>query len=83
MTYFVYENFGGAGRARVHMASCHYCNSGQGLHGGAMCEFGKWHGPLGNRSEAIALAKSIAADARVCGKCLRAAVSTSVPSGLR
>lgn len=69
LQYFVYENHSGGGRARVHVSTCQYCNGGLGLHDGAVCDFGTWHGPFTSAQEALDKASAVAKDARACGKC--------------
>jgi len=41
-------------RAVVHASDCGYCNSGNGIHGGAPTKAGRWVGPSTSRAEARA-----------------------------
>lgn len=67
-TWWVYENLPRR-RGRIHVASCSFCNDGQGLHNSS-APTGRWYGPFTTADEAIeqALATN-ARDVSGCGVC--------------
>ncbi len=66
--YWVYED-DPTNRARVHKATCGYCNQGRGLHGSRLPD-NRWHGPFLTREEAYsrlrATGRSNADGCKVC-----------------
>lgn len=58
MTYYVYDNWT-INKARVHHASCSYCNDGRGIHSNPSGKNSKWHGPFDTVTEADAKAHSL------------------------
>jgi len=73
MPYWVYHNTRARGnRARIHDASCRYCNDGRGQRGGTAEANGKWLGPYSALEDALACARGTGADAILCGHgCVR------------
>ena len=68
--FWVYENWT-VDRARVHNASCGFCNHGKGVRSNASTQNGKWHGPYATRALAIRQTIQLGrADARQCPFCL-------------
>lgn len=44
MTYFVYENWRAHGhKAKIHTATCRFCNNGKGIQVNASDDNGTWH----------------------------------------
>jgi F-type H+-transporting ATPase subunit beta len=69
MNYWVYENRI-AKRARIHLASCRYCNDGAGLGGDTSNDDDEWHGPFSNFEAAAEKAAQLPyKDVRPCGVC--------------
>ncbi len=69
MNYWVYENRI-AKRARIHLASCRYCNDGAGLGGDTNNDDDEWHGPFSSFEAAREKANSLPyKDVRPCGVC--------------
>jgi hypothetical protein len=69
MSYWVYENIP-RNKTRVHLASCPFCQNGQGIHGGESAS-GSWYGPFGLIDEAERMAVSRGRkDNRRCYECL-------------
>lgn len=70
--YFIYENWRAARKAKIHMASCSFCNNGMGRvkdkrHGD---ENGKWPGPYQTFAEAYKIACSLPnREVSECGHC--------------
>lgn len=66
--YWVYED-DPTNRARVHKATCRFCNQGRGLHGSRFAD-NRWHGPFLTREEAFsklrATGRSNADGCKVC-----------------
>lgn len=69
MTFYVYENWT-HDRARIHRASCGYCNDGRGTQASSSERNGKWHGPYESRDLALRVAGNLRReDTKVCGTC--------------
>ena len=67
-TWWVYENLPRR-RGRIHVASCSFCNDGQGLHD-STAPTGRWYGPFTTSDAAIEQAlKTRAEDLAGCGVC--------------
>ena len=57
-------------RAIVHRGDCTFCQNGDGLHGPAHKDHGKWHGPFNDRDVVMDAAKRTGLDdARGCKVC--------------
>jgi hypothetical protein len=71
MAYWVYENWV-HNKCVVHKAACSFCNNGNGLHGKASQDHGRWRGPFQNRKAATSDAKRTGrANIHECGYCSR------------
>ena len=69
MNFWVYENKI-AKRARVHKASCRYCNDGAGVGGDTTNDDDEWHGPYDSFEAADAFSKTLPQkDIAPCGAC--------------
>ncbi len=69
MNFWVYENKIGK-RARIHLATCRYCNDGQGVGGDQSNDDDEWHGPFSSFEAADAKATDLPhSDVRPCGVC--------------
>ena len=69
-TWWVYENLPRR-RGRIHVASCSFCNDGQGLHD-STAPTGRWYGPFTTADAAIEQAlETRAEDLAGCGVCQR------------
>ena len=75
--FFFYENWTNT-FCKAHRGSCSFCNEGQGVHGrGTHTSSGQWHGPFGSMEEALAEARTAAAqysnrsvwEVSACGFC--------------
>ena len=68
--FYVYENWTNK-RARVHRASCSYCNGGRGSQASTGDKNGEWHGPFVELDQArIKLATLDYSDRADCGVCI-------------
>lgn len=68
--FYVYENWTNK-RARLHRASCSFCNGGRGSQGSSSDKNGEWHGPFGDMGQARAkLATLEYGDKGDCGACV-------------
>ncbi len=58
-------------KAKVHAASCSYCNHGHGMHGVSDAErqVDTWEGPFDSLEEALAFAKTTGKTVSTCGSC--------------
>ena len=66
--WWVYENLPRR-RGRIHLASCSFCNDGQGLHD-STAPTGRWYGPFATTDAAIEQAlQTRAEDLGGCGVC--------------
>ncbi len=69
MNFWVYENRI-AKRARIHLASCRYCNDGAGLGGDTSNDDDEWRGPFASFDAAHEAAVALPyKDVRPCGVC--------------
>lgn len=66
--YYVYENWT-VSRARIHFASCAYCNDGKGVHPDAGDRNGQWHGPFLSFHEAREAADKTGQPVSECKAC--------------
>ena len=71
MTYYVYENWRADGhKAKIHLATCPYCNDGKGIHPGSSNKNGQWHGPYNDFQFASDKAQRVGTNVSVCKHCL-------------
>lgn len=70
--FYIYENWqAGPHKAKIHRASCAYCNDGRGRAGGYDPAHGKWHGPFSTLSQARAFqVRMRVRDRSDCGHCM-------------
>jgi F-type H+-transporting ATPase subunit beta len=66
--YYVYENWT-VKKARIHLASCSYCNDGRGIHLGAGDRNGQWYGPFHTFQEAHEAANETGQPVSRCKVC--------------
>jgi hypothetical protein len=60
ITYYVHESWrDGQFTVSLHRGDCIYCNEGRGQIIGSRLRRGKWHGPFGSRSKAVAKLASV------------------------
>ena len=53
MKYFIYENWTASKVARIHKATCRFCNNGEGIRVNILGNRnGQWHGPFRTYNEA-------------------------------
>jgi len=67
-TYYVYENWT-VKKAKIHLASCCYCNYGRGIHPNASNRNGQWRGPFYTFQEAHEVAHRIGQPVSRCKAC--------------
>ncbi len=71
MVFFVYENWiVRPKKARIHTATCKFCNHGLGIHHTYSKEHGQWLGPFETHDEAIIAATQTLKPVSECKKCL-------------
>ena len=70
--YYIYENWVADKKAKIHKATCAYCNNGNGrheeIHGD---KNGRWHGPFSSYNKAKKAALELE-DRKIsnCGHCV-------------
>lgn len=70
--YYIYENWVAEKKAKIHKASCGFCNNGSGAHKNIHGDRnGKWYGPFSSYPKAHEFAVNLK-DRKVsnCGSCL-------------
>ncbi|MBA3075525.1 MAG: hypothetical protein FP831_18155 [Anaerolineae bacterium] len=72
MTFYIYENWqAGPHKARIHNATCRFCNNGNGIHPEASEENGKWHGPFKTLEETLTKAEQTGGKVSKCHHCFK------------
>ncbi len=69
MQYYIYENWTADHKARIHLASCRWCNYGIGIYPQASERNGQWHGPFTSLDSATGAASQTGRTVSLCRHC--------------